>query len=1308
MSIKQPGDIETKRYVTQKEGKDTNLEKYGYTAKYKRTQMDTKLKNFIINANEDVASELWNKVKSGKITTSDVMDYLRDADKIDDKTFKLINDSFFKNSKIKTFEELKAKIAESSKYYAMRAVLKSAGFGEALLTNANPELFNGVLEIINKDEKLKKLFDEIDSRYHTYRQQGLDISEKYLRKLWMEYFDGTVAAGGYIAAIAKIAAISKWKVTGEGSTISTRSLDDTVGKDMALEEVLEDVSAKDAFSYILNNGDRSDKIDDIIKAVTPKIIKKLREMGPLKAEKYLQQKREQLEEMSDRDFIKSYKKYVEGQSEEEINKMFLKTIIVETGAIDISKLSDQQLDQLEITANTISKKVDRPNTAVVNNIKSLVRTIKANLSKKDTTRFLKDNGDIFDNNLDVKKDLYQTVDDKGRIRLKDASELLELENRVRQLSKSVRANDYSSEQSLRFRKKMNRELEKLRIENEHLAEKLGKDKGHVQPIVYEIADDVITIDTKKEIPLALKRILEHQFTKTAKTKVQYLSEKDEQHVKMNFKSFIADNVENLLALTQSDVDQIIDFYLTSDILTGTNKYRQYIATEIYLGTYILTNAKSGRFLLTDEQYSNLNERIKNVVSTGTAAGAAWKSVLPMLKPEETLIQSAAKSTGIEFAVSDIQALVEATNSGDIERIQAAKTAMYENALKSYKGIKRSFFDRLLKFERMAMLSGPGTWVRNQVSNLMVVSGNKTAEYVSGPIVKMLDKLFPKTFKHRDNQYKLIGTKVTSEVQTFIKREIIDSKLLELIRDGFSKYDTRKYKPNEISSEQSLSDLIQNSIRSKIMKDTYSNSKVVNETYKFLFKMLSDDKYIDRAAIKYLGKILTEDNVNLNEGLSTDVINHIADAYVMAAQDFMHTTNFFNDIETKLRERLGDKAFFMYKQIMPFAAASWNWFTAGLKYTPVGLVQGIYQYAKLENTIEKIEKRKQKGEQVASSRFAEYIAKRNIGKGVIGTIGCAIGIALAAFGVAGIDEEDGKYKLRVGDVYVDISDIFSTQGIFVGIAAFSSIKSGDIWSAMGNVLDVMFLDSTFTDLFNSFRYSETFGDWLRDQPFSILSMFIPNMLKVLTSTTYGHKVQYSKGILGKLERIAAQSVPGMAYALPKQYDPYTGEYQIQYKVWFLTKLVDKLSPLDIYAYNISEQEKISMGLGIKKGPLTGRYKINGEKINLNSKELSEANKFYGELNSKDLKEFISGTKKYKVFDDKKGKYVELTYSKMTDKQKAAVIDRIMSNNSSKAQIYILTKHGYYKYYASQEEYKELKKLGINVQKANGNKKGFLNS
>ena len=344
--------------------------------------------------------------------------------------------------------------------------------------------------------------------------------------------------------------------------------------------------------------------------------------------------------------------------------------------------------------------------------------------------------------------------------------------------------------------------------------------------------------------------------------------------------------------------------------------------------------------------------------------------------------------------------------------------------------------------------------------------------------------------------------------------------------------------------------------------------------------------------------------------------------------------------------------------------------------------------------------------VVSSRFAEYIAKRNIGKGIIGTIGAGIGAALAAFGVAGIDEEDDKYKLHVGNVYVDISDLFGSQGILLSITLISGIKDGDVWSVVGNVLDTMFLDSTFTDLFNSFRYSETFGEWLRDQPFDIVSMFIPNFLKTLTSMTYGHKVQYSKGILGKLEQIVVQSIPGVVYSFPKQYDPYTGEKQIQYKAWFLTKFVNKLSPLDVAVYNISEQEKIAMSLGVKKGSLKGSYEIDGEKVQLSSSEIDELNKFYGQLNEKELKEFISGSKKYKVLDTEKNKYVELTYGKMTDKQKATVIDRIMSNNSSKAKIYMLTKNGSYKYYASYEEYKELKKLGINVLKETDNKKGFV--
>lgn len=1319
MSLKAPdGKSEkSKRYVSQQEAKGTNLEKFGYTAKYKRTQMNPGLKKFIIGANENIANSLWESVKKGTITASEVLDYLRDSDKIDDTTFRLINDSFFQNSKIKTFAGLQEKITNSPKYYAMRAVLKASGFGEALLTNANPELFEGVMQIINKDEKLKKLFDKIESRYYTYHKQSLKISEKYLRKLWMQYYDGTVASAGYIAAIAKIAAISNWKITGETGAGRTTSLQDTVGEDMALEEVLEDTSATDAFEWAIFGENRKDKIDDIMKALTPKFAKKIKQIvaseadpkrGQLKAARYLALKREQLEEMSDKDFAKTYAKYIQNMSEEEINKLFLKNLIVETGGIDVLKLNDKGLDELETAVNQIAKKVVRPNRAVVNNIKSITRTIKANLSKKDKTRFLTDNGDIFDENLNVKKDLYQSTDDKGRIRLKDVNALLELENRVRELSKSVRANDYSSEQSLRFRKKFDRELDKLRKENERLAAKLVTGK-EIKAITYEIADETITIDTDKQIPSALKRILESEFNKVVKSKTQYLTNEDAVHIQMNLKKFIEDNAEYLQVLTQSDVDSIIDFYLTSEILPSTNKARQYSAIQVYLMTYIIKGNKLGQFSLTEQQLSDLSNRLESLVSLSAANLSNWKAAMKMLKPEEILVQSLAKSSGIEFSIGDIEQLTTAIASGDAKKIIAAKDAMYENGLRLYKGRKLSFFNKLIQFERMAMLSAPGTWIRNQASNFMVEKGNKISEYAAGPITSLIEKMFPKKKWKRDNQYRIVGTKVTSEVQTFIKNQIIDTGLMDIVKDGLSKYDARKFKDVVNASEESLSEIIANSIVTKIFQQNGTKSKTLNATYNFLFKMLSDDKAINKAAIRYLGKILTEDNVDLTKGLSIDVINHLADAYTMAAEDYMHKTNFFNDIEAKLKDRWGDGAYFMYKQVLPFASASWNWFVEGLNYTPLGLAMAIRNFAKLETTIEKLDNRRRRGESVMSSRFAEYVARRNIGKGVIGTIGFAIGCALAGFGIAGIDEEDDQYKLRVGNVYIDISDIFGSQGIMLGIALISAAKGdGNILDVIGDALNTMFLDSSFADVFNSFRYSESFGDWLLEQPFDMLQMFIPNMLKTISGVANKYKIKYSSGILSKFERIAVQAIPGLAYALPFQYDPYTGQKQVMYKAQIFTQLANKLLPFKIYPYNVSETEKIAISLGVKKGELTGKYEVRGEKINLSASEITSLNEYYGKLNEKDLADFIEGRKSYKVLNDKTGKYVELKYGKMTDKQKATVIDRIMSNNSSIAKTYILTSTGKYKYYASSDEYDELKKLGItkNVYKKSDKYEGYV--
>ena len=84
--------------------------------------------------------------------------------------------------------------------------------------------------------------------------------------------------------------------------------------------------------------------------------------------------------------------------------------------------------------------------------------------------------------------------------------------------------------------------------------------------------------------------------------------------------------------------------------------------------------------------------------------------------------------------------------------------------------------------------------------------------------------------------------------------------------------------------------------------------------------------------------------------------------------------------------------------------------------------------------------------------------------------------------------------------------------------------------------------------------------------------------------------------------------------------------------------------------------------------------------------------------------MESKKKYRV-QKEDGSYVELVYNKMTTEQKKSVIQRIMSDNATIAKIYIYTSNGG-KYYTSEEERKELIRLGItNVEIKTAKKKGF---
>nr|DAD77488.1 MAG TPA: hypothetical protein [Podoviridae sp. ctaNW81] len=561
-------------------------------------------------------------------------------------------------------------------------------------------------------------------------------------------------------------------------------------------------------------------------------------------------------------------------------------------------------------------------------------------------------------------------------------------------------------------------------------------------------------------------------------------------------------------------------------------------------------------------------------------------------------------------------------------------------------------------------------------------------------------------ENKDGTYYIEGVVVNKEVTDFILNDIFNNGLFDQIKDGISKYDTFD---TSSSIAGNVTAMIIKGISSKLFYNNQFNTKSLNWLAKSLYKVLSDEKWVNRAFVKYLAATLTEDKVDLSKGVTKEVMGYIADAFVLASADYMHKSSFIGDVELKFRERFGEKAYAMWKFIFPFANASWNWFAEGLRWTPFGLAKSIYDFARFESTVETYDRNYRMGKGV-NSRFAAYLTKRNIGKGIVGSIGFVVGIIATALGVCGVEEDkkDKKTKIRIGDVYIDFSDVFGTTGIGMGLILGDAFANKErFFDAMVDTLDYMFDDSIFSDVYDMVQYKQSFAEVLLD-PYkanNILASFIPNLLKTITSSLYIHEVKYDSGFIGTLERIGVSVLPGLAYGMPKQYDAFTGELQYKYTPDFwgvMSNIVNRMSSLKVYPRNISALEKEVLSLGLSKGNLTGKYADIG---NLSPSQVSKLNEMYGQLNNKYLLQFMQNKIKYLV-EDKNGNRVELYYRQMTKEQRKSVVNRIMTNNAKMAKVYVWTSEGH-KYYTNESFRNELVKNGIRagVYLKSGKTEGF---
>lgn len=1323
-----------RRMVSEADGVNTNLRAF------KGQQLSKELRGFILEAwytnDGGVNKGIWDHILNGTLTRADVYDFIYNMSdtKRNEETFRLINKHFFKNEYISSIKELDEKTEATARYYGVYKLFTDRKISSDLLQRRDPKIYDAFMALIDDDPELRKSFEayafpppEMNRKKgdkETVAELIERIDKKQLRRLWLKAYNGDIYSIGSLVRAATTVVSANYAST---TSIKTKSLNSkSRGKDgegRSLEEKIEGLTPTGATAddqYYVRLYSETDELYDTPEEAIDVIA------------------------MFGTDDINEIRKkllamYRGSKTEEEIDAG-LKILAFALEASGKKGDVSSDTDLIAAVAAASKRLSKRKPENIVRNLRRHARDITELVKSdrflaEDRKKFLRDNKELFDENFELKHEAYSRVTSGGATRYLEDVTLLQLEKYLKELKTSLKAGLYD---------KRYKELSKQTKDYHRMILKAIEKFAKEQPVDMHVSNDAITVNSDREMPKIVEQLINTQLTKYAPTRVQLVSEENEVHVKMSMSRFISDNIDTLNGLTQGEVDEVIDYYLNTMILPETNRGKLYLTVEQFMLGYLWKANEEGNvdFALTADQIDKITGRLGYIASLVGTAQTNWREILRSMNLMRERASAAMDFYDTNVSDETKKEMVDAIVANDPELIKNAKIKAYNELKEKYSLQSTTFWEKAVLWQRIMMLSSPGTWVRNLVSNF-VIGGIKTKtgaviipglDQITGlmgllPQTKASKRLAAKDLKKdgtpREHkmytQYKIAGTKVAEKYKDFIKHDLLDSGFLDLLLDGLTKYNPKKPIRSPDGHENIL-EIIQESINNQLFDDR-------NIAQKFISKMMSDKRAVMKTMLRYLGKMLTEDNVDISHGMDGVVQSYISEAYIAAAHDFMHAPNFFNKFEFYMKSHFrktkgpkGDMIYFLYKQILPFASSSWNWFVDKLTYTPLGLAKGIMDLIRLETTVNRMYDARMRGIQTRSPRFAEYLAKRNIGRGTVGLVGFIIGGILLATGKAGIDEEDEKYKIWIGSgsdrVYLDLSNLHATSSITLGMAfadGFKDLRNGEfnmdkLLDLLCNVGDEMLNDFVLTDVYESFARHDSMGEYFINLPFESLSMFAPKLITTLSSMTRNERMRYSSGFAGRLERLAMSFIDigplnewiGATYYI----DPYTGQRELINKNYAYT-IINKLSPVKIYDYQVSVNEQEAIKRGVSSGALPGRYTINDEDVIISSELREKLNVYYGELNAKALDELFASKTKYKVqMED--GTYKELTYRKMTDKQKKAVIERIMSDNSQFSKIYILTQFEGYKYYASDSDYEKLRKLRItkNVYRKTKKLEGFV--
>lgn len=1238
---------------------------------------------------------LQNQILNAELNLNSIYKYVGTASNMNDYTFKTIAKYVFNNTELakmtfKDFKYLTDNIADLS---AVSFVLSGQ---EDNVKIKSVEDIKQIKNKISKDPELNRKLVK-GYRYATTiksvdKETGaptrIDVNpELGLNLLFFNHYEGTFNSLKNIDNMSKYITYVT-KNTSEATLEEGRSLDSYKNDSKWQSRVYEANTDYEAEGNEVNLNEALETIDDVEKRNTIEdfIMTQNKEKLSTMSENEIKGKSEAISKKLQEQMDK-----IDSLSDEQINQLYLKVIAAVSSKNSSIKV-EADLDNLKSESESRDSKIKKIYT-LGRTIRTRIAGLKTRYNKlSETTKKY-----IDPNNKYYLKKGYGSIEDAELDNL-----LKSMREDAKNMKTVIKRQTIEKDMKDKLEKTLNEKAKKLAEKEAALKEKekqLNKKEKETKSMreklrkthLLEVKSVEAKFSSNNEANQTVQNLLKTEFSNTAMSNLKVLDNTESAVV--SGKEFFERNADIFMNADISQIEDAIAWFLDARLHNASAEdIKQFEGIRFLFLGYVMS--QSGKGGIYEGLNNNLKQRVENAlkgeVSSAGSKLSNWKEIIDKINPVQSFVAASMIIDNVEIQTDLKTELFEAIMSNDIERIKKAEKDIYEYVNKNAPK-HQSILRRITATRSMMMLSSPITWLRNRVSNFMLKRINKVADAIG-------KKVF--TGKHVEGQLKL-NKQVTPEIQNFINKNFIDNKMFDTFVGQLSRYNPSDITDNKKNGTKPTKEEIMAKLVLKAMySEYYSNetfkSPFMKEMHKKLMKVLSDNNYVRESAVRTFGKILAEKGYDLSDNKVTDeIMNDFSTSLGVAMSEYMHSDNVFNQIEKWIGDR-SEVGLFAYKLFMPYASASWNWFKGMIKLSPIGLARSIVKMARLEKSVAKQQQLFNEGKSQISGELAEYMIRRDFGRGVLGTILWGAGMLLASLGFIRLEDDDyGTPKIKIGNIEVDVSQIFGSSSMLAGAAVVTQIqKNGVTWNSFEKGMNAMFdvwLDQMpIMDIVQMDMYSHGTFSMGIDQLESIALSFIPNILSFIAGATYTGKLRKNTF----LDRAMAK-IPFLGNFVEKQIDPYTG------KDTGIVEIFNRVIPYVSFDAASQNEEK-SNALGLNKRELTGKYTVNGEEFNISGKDLTAINQAYGEWNAEDLTKFYDNQLAVKV---KVGnQYKNLKYSQMNDDERKRAVQTLMQNNAELAKIIAWLSAGN-KYYASATEYTKLTKAGYTKNLYRGTK-GFV--